>query len=336
VTFERKVLVALVWAAALSFSLDTTAQISDPYAVVHGWPILPEGFVFGQVSGVGVDSHNRVFAYHRADVPWIDKLNEHPIQPPVIMSFDGKTGKLLKSWGANFFLNPHQLNVDRGDDIWVTDCGRQQVLKFSNDGKLLMALGEEGKSGLDGGHFNQPTDMAFAPDGTIYVSDGYVNNRIAKFSREGEFLLDWGRKGDKPGEFDTPHSLTVDSEGRVYVADRGNARIQVFKSDGTFLYGWNSPQLGRPWAIRFAPDGYLYVVDGGDMNGGGANPKPPDRGDIMKLDLRGKIVAKWSRYGNYDGQLYWGHAIALGKDGSVYVGDIQGMRVQKFVPKRPK
>ncbi len=329
------VVLGLLGAGCLSGSFLFPSSASIPYEVVHGWPVLSGDFVFGQVTGVGVDSHNRVFVLHRADVPWIDALNDKPIQPPTIMSFDGTTGKLLSSWGTNTFLNPHGLAVDHDDSVWVTDCGRQQVLKFANDGKLLLAVGEEGKSGLDGQHFNQPTDVAIAPDGSFYVADGYVNSRVAKFSSDGKFLFDWGRHGSKPGEFDAPHGIALDREGRVYVADRANSRIQIFKSDGTFLDQWKSPQLGRPWAIRFGPDGYLYVVDGGDMNGG-PHPKPPDRGYIMKLDLQGNLLQKWSRFGNYDGQIFWGHGVAIGKDGAVYVGDIQGRRVQKFALKLQK
>ena len=122
--------------------------------------------------------------------------------------------------------------------------------------------------GLDGRHFNKPTDVAVAPDGSFYVSDGYGNSRVAKFSAKGEFLFDWGHKGDQPGEFDIPHGIARDGEGRIYVADRTNSRIQVFKGDGTFLYQWKSPELGRPWALSFGPDGRLYVVDGGDLNPG--------------------------------------------------------------------
>jgi DNA-binding beta-propeller fold protein YncE len=121
----------------------------------------------------------------------------------------------------------------------------------------------------------------------------------------------------------------VDARGQAYVADRNNARIQVFDGNGKFLKMWKSAELGRPWTMAMGPDDYLYVVDGGDMK-----PVPPDRGQILKLDLDGHIVAKWSRFGNYDGQIYWGHAITVGADGAVYVGDVyHGMRVQKFVPR---
>lgn len=302
------------------------APKTSAYRVVHGWPVLPEGFVLGQVSGVGVDSHNHVFVFHRADHSWMTKKNDQPIEASTIMCFDGETGKLIASWGANMFLVPHGLRVDREDNLWVTDVGLHQVFKLNHNGKLLMTVGVQRTPGLDGKHFNAPTDVAVAPDGSFYVSDGYGNSRVAKFSPKGEFLFDWGRKGDKTGEFDLPHGIAIDSQGRLYVADRSNARIQVFKGDGTFLYQWKSAELGRPWGLTVSPDSYLYVVDGGDLN-----PRPPDRARILKLDLQGNILDRWASFGNYDGQLYWGHDIAVGKNGDVYVGDVYfGMRVQKF------
>ena len=143
-----------------------------------------------------------------------------------------------------------------------------------------------------------------------------------------------GEKGSKPGEFDVPHGITVGRDGLVYVADRLNLRIQVFGPDGKFVRQWQSKEMGRPWAIRVkGPDGAVYVIDGGDLVGGAFNPQPPDRGYVIKMDVHGKILQKWSRYGNYDGQLFWAHAVAIGKDGAVYVGDIQGRRAQKFMPR---
>jgi len=163
----------------------------------------------------------------------------------------------------------------------------------------------------------------------VYISDGYGNSRVAKFSGDGKFQFEWGRKGTGPGEFDLPHSVAVDKNGLVYVADRSNARIQVFDSNGKFLKMWKSAELGRPWTLAVGPDNRLYVVDGGDLK-----PAPPDRGQVLKLDLDGNILSKWSRFGNYDGQIYWGHAISVGRDGAVYIGDVyHGMRVQKFVPR---
>jgi len=323
--------VATIWCVAALFAVCAVAQQNpgaEPYTVVHGWPVLPEGYVLGQVSGVGVDSHNHVFVFHRAEQSWAQDKS-HAISSPTILMFEGANGKLLASWGENRFLEPHGLRIDREDNVWVTDRALQQVFKFSHDGRLLMTLGTERTAGLDGTHFNKPTDVAFAADGSIYVSDGYGNDRIAKFSADGKFLLDWGRKGQEPGEFDLPHNVAVDAQGLVYVADRSNSRIQVFDANGKFLRMWKSEELARPWGLAIGPDNMLYVVDGGDLK-----PAPPDRGRLLKLDLQGKILAKWSRFGNYDGQIYWGHDLAVGKDGAVYVGDVyHGMRVQKFIPR---
>lgn len=309
-------------------TLATQETSSEPYRVVHGWPVLPEGFVLGQVSGVAVDSHNHVFVFHRAENSWATDKTQ-PIKSPAILCFDGATGKLVAQWGENRFPEPHGLRVDRDNNIWVTDRALQQVFKFSHDGILLLTLGTARAPGLDATHFNLPTDIAFAADGSVFVSDGYGNNRVAKFSPDGKFLLDWGHKGAAPGEFDLPHAIVVDAQDRVYVADRNNLRIQVFDANGKFLTMWKSEELGRPWGLAVGPDNLLYVVDGGDLK-----PAGLDRGRILKLDLSGKILAKWSRFGNYDGQIYWGHDLAVGRDGAVYVGDVyHGMRVQKFVPR---
>jgi peptidylamidoglycolate lyase len=321
-------LLALVTVVLPALCSGSQPTAHDSYQVVHGWPQLPPSFVLGQVSGVGVDSHSHVFVFHRAENSWAaDK--SRLISSPTVLCFDGATGQLQLSWGANRFVAPHGLRVDPHDNVWVTDTALHQVFKFSHDGKLLLTLGTERSAGVDATHFNRPTDIAFAADGSIFVSDGYGNSRIAKFSAEGQFVLDWGRKGTGPGEFDTPHSVVVDSQGRVYVADRGNSRIQVFDANGQFLKSWSSDQLGRPWSLALGPDNLLYVVDGGD-----ARAEQPEQGreQILKLDLSGKILATWSRFGNYDGQIYWGHDVAVGKDGAVYVGDVwHGMRVQKFI-----
>jgi peptidylamidoglycolate lyase len=310
---QTKLVPLVIVVAGLGLASLNSADPSGAYHVVHGWPQLPEGFAFGQVSGVGVDSHNHVFVFHRG---------EHPI-----FCFDASTGKVLATWGDGMFARPHGLALDSQDNVWVTDVDLHQVFKFSHRGELLMTVGTKGVPGLDGKHFDKPTDVAVLPSGEFYVSDGYGNSRVAKFSAQGVFLFDWGKKGDKPGEFDLPHGISLDSQGRVYVADRSNARVQVFDGNGKFLAQWKSPELGRPWDVFIAPDGYAYVMDGGDMN-----PQPPDRGRVVKLDLQGKIVDQFGSFGSYDGQFYWGHAVAVGKDGAVYGTDVHlGMRVQKFI-----
>ena len=311
---DRATLFVFLLSVALTVGLPPKALIaSTSYQVVHGWPTLPEGFAFGQVAGVGVDSHNHVFVFHRGD---------HPI-----MCIGGATGEIIKFWGDGFFDIPHGLAVDSKDNVWVTDVGLHQVFKFSHEGELLMTLGEKGVTGLDDAHFNKPTDVAITPSGDFYVSDGYGNSRVVKFSPKGKFLFDWGKKGDLPGEFDLPHGIALDPQGRVYVADRTNSRVQVFDETGNFLAEWKSAGIGRPWDVAVGPDGFVYIMDGGDMN-----PKPPDRGRVVRVDLQGKKVDQFGSFGSYDGQFYWGHAVAVAPEGAVYVADVHlGMRAQKFV-----
>jgi DNA-binding beta-propeller fold protein YncE len=160
----------------------------------------------------------------------------------------------------------------------------------------------------------------------VYVSDGYGNRRIVKFSPDGRYLLEWGRSGDQPGEFNEVHNVVLDREGRVYVADRQNRRIQVFSGDGQFIAEWKGEALGNPWGLACGPDDCLYMVDGGDMS-----PRLPARARVSRLDRDGNVLERWASFGNYDGQLFWGHDIAVGKSGDVYVGEVNhGMRVQKF------
>jgi peptidylamidoglycolate lyase len=255
-----------------------------------------------------------------------DTLSTDPIEAPTILLFDGASGRQLSAWGAGQFAMPHSLTVDGQDNVWVTDVALHQVFKFTHTGTLLLTLGERGVPGDDSAHFNRPTDVAVAPDGSFYVSDGYRNSRVVRFSKEGRYLFAWGRKGSLQGEFNVPHSVALDADGHVYVADRSNARIQVFDSTGHFLTEWKGPRLGRPWAVRVGPDGYLYVIDGGDQP-----TTPPDRARILKLSSQGGVIDSFGSFGNYDGQFVWPHSLAVAADGTVYVGDVgTGMRVQKF------
>lgn len=306
--------------AGVSVAQLPAGNAAGSYQVIHGWPQLPEGFSLREVAGVGVDSHNHVFIFHRGHRP--------------ILCFDGATGKIISSWGAGMFTTAHGLTIDGQDNVWVTDSGRHQIFKFSHDGELLMTLGVKDVRGLDGTHFSGPTDVAVAPGGEFYVSDGYGNSRVAKFSADGKFLMDWGSKGDGPGEFDLPHGLALDAQGRLYVADRNNSRIQLFDSNGKLLHVWKSDQLGRPWGLEIASDGCLYVVDGGDTN---QEPTPNERNRALKLDLKGNILTTWGSFGSYDGQFYWAHDVAVAGNGDVYVTDVfMGMRVQKFVRSQPR
>ena len=302
--------------AAASWCLLSTAFASEPYRVVADWPKLPDAWELGEVAGVAVDSHNHVFVFHRG--------KEHSI-----LRLDAETGKVLHSFGDGLFINAHGLAIDGEDNVWVTDTRRHQVLEFSHEGELLLTLGEREVGGLDDSHFNQPTDVEITPQGEIFVTDGYGNNRVAKFSRSGDFLLEWGSKGSAPGEFNLPHGVALDPRGNVYVADRTNRRIQVFDSQGRFLRQWGEEQLGdggRPWGLEII-GGRIYVIDGGNMN-----PTTPDFARLTVLDLTGKLIAHWSVYGREPGQLSWGHDLAVGRDGAVYTAEVRNNnRVQKFI-----
>jgi peptidylamidoglycolate lyase len=317
---------SLIWAVAKYIA--TPPPTGEAYRPVPDWPRLPDGIEIGQVGGIGVDSHGDIFVFHRAERVWEgEEIALELISSPTLLIMDAETGNLLESWGADMFVMPHGLTIDSEDNLWLTDVGLHQVFKFDRAGNLLMVLGERGVAGEDSAHFNMPTDVAVAPDGSLYVSDGYRNSRVIKFSADGNYITSWGSYGKGPGDFDVPHSIAIDSEGRIYVADRGNARLQIFDSNGKFLTEWKSRSLGRPWAVRISPTGGLFIIDGGDQA-----EFWPDRARILKLDSGGRILASFGSYGDAPGQFVWPHAIALGPDDTLYVGEVAtGMRVQKFM-----
>ena len=261
--FARCVLAAA--AAALLSSARPDAQEGpvpnsqpNPYATGVTWGQLPSGRVWGNTSAVDVDAEGHVWVADKCGALLCTDRTEDPI-----LEFDA-SGKLLTSFGSGMMISPHGIHVDRDGNIWVTDNGEaggkgQQVLEFSRGGKLLMTLGRAGVHGTDAETFNQPTDVAIAPNGDIFVSDGHVNARIVKFSKEGRFIKAWGRKGSGPGEFDLPHALAFDSRGRLFVGDRSNSRIQIFDQDGNFLAQWR--QFGRPSGIFIDRDDTIYVTD---------------------------------------------------------------------------
>lgn len=320
--------------ALLLALLTPWAQAADPapprHVVVTNWPALPASHILGQCTGVGVDSRNRVFVFHRSGRTWSTPFPTEPVTAPTVSVLDAATGKLLSSWGAGEFIMPHGLTLDRADNVWLTDVGRQQVFKYTPEGKLLLTLGERGVAGADATHFNLPTDVAVLKDGSFYVSDGYRNTRVIKFTAEGRYDFEWGGKGAGPGQFNLPHGVAVDPAGRVIVCDRSNARLQVFDPKGKFVAEWKSPQIGRPYGVSVGPDGHIYAIDGGD-----APLKQPDRSKAVELDAEGRVVDRFGGYGTGPGQFQLGHDIAVGPDGAVYVADASGHRVQKFVRTPP-
>lgn len=253
-------------------------------------------------------------------------MPETKISSHTILILEKTTGKLLNKWGESLFIMPHGLTVDQHNNIWVTDVGLHQVFKFSNEGKLLMKLGEAKVSGNDSLHFDKPTDVAVANDGSFYVSDGYGNSRIIKFSADGKYLFEWGRAGSGESKFDIPHGITLDGSGNVYVADRGHERIQVFDSTGKFLKQWKEESFGEICSVAFdAENKTIVAVDDARylklMHLGS---------DVMVFDSTGIVRNRFGRSENYDGGKCWYHDVAADNDGNIYVGDILGNRLQKF------
>ncbi len=314
----------------LFLGLFATASLAQSqHEVVLGWPQLPEGHVLGLCAGVGVDAQNRVYVFHRSGRVWSKPFPKEAIAAPTVSVFDGATGRLLSSWGANRFIMPHGLTVDRAGNLWLTDVGLHQVFKCSPAGEVLITLGEAGVPGSDDKHFNLPTDVAVLADGSFYVSDGYQNTRVMKFTADGRLEFQWGTKGRGPGEFHLPHGITVDAQGRVIVCDRENERLQVFDAKGAFQHEWKGPQLGKPYGIDTGPDGHLFVIDGGSPS-----LQPQMRGKAVELDPAGKVLDTFGSHGKEAGQFQLGHDIAVGPDGAVYVAEGTGARVQKFVRRK--
>src|SRR6266446_3499145 len=287
-------------------SMTTVGSGSYEYEVIETWAKLPGGWTFGPVSAVATDSQDRVYAFQRKD-------------PPIIV-FD-REGNYLSSWGSSAITDPHGIAIIN-DVIYLTDREDHVALKFTLDGKPLMILGTRGKASDTGatkdielpprsaGPFNKPTEMVVAPSGDLYVSDGYRNSRVHHFSADGKLLDSWGTPGKQaPGEFHLPHSVWVDRQGMVYVCDRENNRIQVFTTTGQFTAQWTD--IHRPTDIYIDAQEIVYVSD----------LKPT----VTIMDKRGAVIARW------DSPM--GHGLWVDSVGDIYVADVLGKKVTKYVRK---
>jgi DNA-binding beta-propeller fold protein YncE len=260
---------------------------------------MPNGWKFGRVSSVTTDSDGNVYVFQRG--PKAD--------PIIVFSHEGK---YLRSWGRGMFGNPHAIRADKDNNIWITDNGDHQVMKFTREGKLLMTLGIKGKSGADDKTFFKPTDIAWAKNGDFYVSDGYGNSRVVKFDKNGKYLFAWGKRGSAPGEFKLPHSVAVDSKDHVYVSDRENNRIQIFDKDGKFLREWT--HLGSAQNIFITPDDQLWMITHRDWV------------EILDYDtLAGRIMHVDLASGRILGAMESpGHWIDVARNGDIYIGSLTG------------
>ena len=243
--------------------------------VILNWAPLPDGRVWGSTAGIDIGPDGHVWAYDRCGGGLDGGCEANPELDP-IFKFDRTTGEILTSFGAGLFVTPHGFHVDTDGNVWATDfAGNEagtkghQVIKFSPEGEVLMRLGEAGVAGSGPGQLNQPCDVITAPNGDIFVSDGHSGQspdpspgstgRILKFDSEGNFIKEWGEIGFRPGQFRTPHAMEFDSQGRLYVADRGNHRIQIFDQDGNLLEIYT--QYSRISGLFITDDDTLYAID---------------------------------------------------------------------------
>ncbi len=251
---------------------DPAAGLPNPYqAPIRNWAVLPDHRTWGSTAGIEIGPHSEIWAIDRCGVNSCETSD----LPPIHM-LDLATGQPIKSIGAGLFVFPHGLHVDRDGNVWVADAAASkdktkgdQVIKLSPDGKVLMRLGTAGVAGGGPDHFNEPSDVVTAPNGDIFVADGHSGQnpnvppdyvtRIVKFSKDGKFIKEWGKLGTGPGEFRNAHALAIDSRGRLFVCDRGNARLQIFDLNGKFLAEW--AQFGRPSGLYIDKNDKLYVID---------------------------------------------------------------------------
>jgi DNA-binding beta-propeller fold protein YncE len=328
-----------------------------PYRSVPGFLKLPPDSYLGEVAGVAVNSKGHVFVFSRGHT----NGPAYGAAAAQLLEFDAD-GKFLREIGHNLYAwsFAHSVKVDKDDNIWVADKGSDMVIKFDPEGRVAMVFGRKLEASDEGteplkhphpplppvdGMFRQVTDIAWDGAGNTYISDGYINSRVAKVDKNGNWLKSWGEPGDQPGQFNTPHSIATDAEGNVYVADRGNRRIQVFDGDGKFLRQividvpvdpnarpaiGNKPQLpitgnqamvpGAPWAICITspPNQVLYSSDGYP-------------GRIYKLSLDGKILGVLGESGKQLKQFGWIHEIACPSENELFVGELLNWRVQKLI-----
>src|SRR6266446_992050 len=315
---------------------------------------LPPDTHLGEAVGVAVNSKGHIFVFSRGN----STGPAYGASAAQLLQFL-PDGRFVREIGHNLYAwsFAHSVRVDKDDNIWVTDKGSDMVIKFNPDGRVVLVFGRKQEASDEGteplkhvkpplppvdGMFRQITDVAWDSVGNTYISDGYVYSRIAKVDKDGAWLKSWGEPGDQPGQFNVPHSIAVDAQNNIYVADRGNRRIQVFNTDGKFLRqitidvtaptaaraaigakptpntGTMAP--GAPWTLCITPgpNQVLYTSD--------AYP-----GRIYKLSLDGKLLGMLGKAGKQPGQFGWIHSIACPSENELYIAEILNWRVQKLV-----
>ena len=300
------------------------------YILDTNWNLNSNLYIVSQPTGIGIDNLNHIFVFQRTGRKWTNPFPDTVISQNTIFEFDNEAGKIINSWGANYFIMPHGLTVDKDNNVWVTDVGLHQIFKFSHDGKLLMKLGIAKVPGNDSLHFNLPTDIAIASDGSFYVSDGYGNSRVVKFSSTGKFIKTWGAYGKMRGEFIIPHGIAIDKNDIIYVADRQNNRVQLFDTTGKFLKELkNNEQVEQLPSVAIDLNNKLYAIDYDPRKKADSTV---NGSTFFEFDSSHNSTAHIGATANTKRTSCWFHDIAIDNKGNIYIGDIIGLKVLKFRP----
>ena len=348
---KRWLILLLVLIAPVTVSAQTSVPEIKADADVN-FLKLPPDLHLGEATGVAVNSKGHVFVFSRGNTTG----PAYAASAAQLLEFD-RNGKFIREIGKNLYAwsYAHVVRIDKDDNIWAVDKGSDMVIKFNPEGRVVMVFGRKKEASDEAvpwtrvtpprpaidGMFRQPTDVTWDTEGNIFISDGYINSRVAKFDKNGAWIKQWGDRGTKPGEFNTPHSIASDAKGNIYVADRANRRIQVFDPNGTFIRAitidvpfdpatrpaiGNMPspegaaaQAGAPWAICITP-GPNQVLFSSD-----AYP-----GRLYKLTLDGKVLGVFGKSGKQPGQFGWIHEIACPSENELFVAEILNWRVQKL------
>ena len=333
--FARTATALLAATVAVATANAQTTCVNDapnPYHMVNDWAHMSRPWA--QTNNVFVDGKDNVWVFDRCEDGGCAASSVAPIWEL------SPEGKVLKNFGARMFIYPHAIITDKDGNIWVVDGqpkdGRgNQVFKLSPEGKVLMTLGKAGESGTGLEVFNQPTSVAIAPDGDIFVAEGHApsfgNSRIMKFDKSGKFIMTFGHLGPNDGEFKSPHVIAFDSQGRLFVADRSNSRVDIFDQNGKFLAAWK--QFGRPSGIWIDKNDRLYVADSESEDAPGKDTHNPG----CKRGVRGGS-AKTGKVDLYippppvsDPKLPPPEGVAVDSHGNIYLAAVQAKMVYKYV-----
>src|ERR1700674_2458244 len=339
--------------ASPSYAQQNVPEI--PFDSVPDYPTLPPGMNFGEVSGVAVNSKGHVFVFTRSNT-----AGGPAYAPAAAQLFEfGPKGEFIREIGKGLYAwsEAHTVRIDKDDNIWAIDKGSDMVIKFNQAGRVVWVFGRRQESADDAkplGHpdpplpaidglFRQPTDVTWDSEGNIYITDGYINSRVAKFDKNGDWVKSWGEKGTAPGQFRLPHTIVADRNNNLYVGDRTNRRIQVFNTDGKFLrmFTIDVPPVPGTRAVNGnTPTGERLAEVNGAPNSICITPGPNQvlfvgeltyPGRIFKVSLDGKVLGVIGRSGRQLGQFSGAHQLACPSEHEVYAAETANWRVQKLI-----